>query len=243
MIDPRRERVYAAKRVAAGAAAVTAGLGFVAVNAALALPALDARGLPLPATADLVAAYAGSVAAVLLGGLLGVGLSTLVRQQVTAIVIAVGLFLVLGGIGPLLGDVKRVLPAQVVQALQGGSAVVTSSRRIGGHDWEADVEARPARRRVVHVRILLWILTSRRRSLKVDQMRDLHELLAEAGSDEPAAALRACAELRRELEREEEGLVHRARVAGLSWVAIAGCLGVTKQAVHKKYAGRRLRRR
>ena len=74
-------------------------------------------------------------------------------------------------------------------------------------------------------------------------MRHVGQLVADAGSDDPAVALRACAELRRELEREEELLVQRARVAGLSWVEIAACLGVTKQAVHKKYAGRRLLRR
>jgi DNA-directed RNA polymerase specialized sigma24 family protein len=74
-------------------------------------------------------------------------------------------------------------------------------------------------------------------------MPDLSRLLTDTASDDPAAALRAFAELRRELEREEEALVHRGRVAGLSWVEIAACLGVTKQAVHKKYAGRRWRRR
>ena len=74
-------------------------------------------------------------------------------------------------------------------------------------------------------------------------MPDLPRLLTDTGSDDPSAALRAFAELRRELEREEEVLVHRGRVAGLSWVEIAACLGVTKQAVHKKYAGRRWGRR
>lgn len=74
-------------------------------------------------------------------------------------------------------------------------------------------------------------------------MPDLSRLLTESTGRDPAAALRASAELRRELEREEEVLVHRARVAGKSWVEIAACLGVTKQAVHKKYAGRRWGRR
>jgi hypothetical protein len=74
-------------------------------------------------------------------------------------------------------------------------------------------------------------------------MLDLSRLLSDTANDNPAAALRAFAELRRELNREEEVLVHRGRVAGLSWVEIAACLGVTKQAVHKKYAGRRWGRR
>ena len=71
----------------------------------------------------------------------------------------------------------------------------------------------------------------------------MRELVDETESQDPARALQALAELRRELEREEDVVVARARVAGLSWAEIAACLGVSKQAVHKKHAGGRLRRR
>ena len=67
-------------------------------------------------------------------------------------------------------------------------------------------------------------------------MRALETSPSEAGGD-PAGELRHLAALRRQLQREEEALVHRARVAGLSWTEIASALGVSKQAVHKKYAG------
>ncbi|MDT0344358.1 hypothetical protein [Streptomyces litchfieldiae] len=60
------------------------------------------------------------------------------------------------------------------------------------------------------------------------------------GEADPLAALRAAAGLRQRLEREEAVLVRRARNGGASWADIAGALGVTKQAVHKKYGGRRL---
>ena len=54
----------------------------------------------------------------------------------------------------------------------------------------------------------------------------------------PAEALYAVAELHMELARTETEAVLRARQAGLSWEAIAVCLGVSKQAVHKKYGKR-----
>jgi hypothetical protein len=59
---------------------------------------------------------------------------------------------------------------------------------------------------------------------------------------DPLQALRRATALRRRLEREEAALVRRARVGGASWAMVAEVLGVTKQAVHKKYAERQPRR-
>jgi DNA invertase Pin-like site-specific DNA recombinase len=66
----------------------------------------------------------------------------------------------------------------------------------------------------------------------------IHTLAAEAGSDDPIEALRAIARLRRELDRVEAAAARRARNANASWQLIALALGVSRQAVHKKY-GRR----
>lgn len=66
----------------------------------------------------------------------------------------------------------------------------------------------------------------------------IHTLAAEAGSEDPIEALRAIERLRRELDRVESVAVRRARNANASWQLIALALGVSRQAVHKKY-GRR----
>ncbi len=63
----------------------------------------------------------------------------------------------------------------------------------------------------------------------------IHTLAASAGDDDPVVALNAIAGLRRELDRVESVTVRRARTRGASWQLIALALGVSKQAVHKKY--------
>lgn len=71
--------------------------------------------------------------------------------------------------------------------------------------------------------------------MSIDSIRTL---VGEAGSDDPIEALRAVSRLRRELDAVEEVAVRRARVRGASWQLVALALGVSRQAVHKKY-GRR----
>jgi len=71
-------------------------------------------------------------------------------------------------------------------------------------------------------------------------MSEATKLAAEASSRDPHAGLSAVAALRRLLERLEALQVHNARLQGWSWKAIAEELGVSKQAVHRKHAGRRL---
>ena len=69
---------------------------------------------------------------------------------------------------------------------------------------------------------------------------NLVALAAQADDADPLEALRALAELRRRLDRLEAVAVRRARVRGVLWIHIAAALGVSKQAVHKRYGGRRL---
>lgn len=70
----------------------------------------------------------------------------------------------------------------------------------------------------------------------VDQVTEATKLAASASSKDPAIGLRAVAALRRLLDGLERLQVTNARSQGWSWEAIAADLGVTKQAVHKRYA-------
>ena len=61
--------------------------------------------------------------------------------------------------------------------------------------------------------------------------------------DDVRIALAATAAAAKEFERIQAVLVRRARAQGVTWADIASALGVSKQAVHKKYGGRGLFRK
>ncbi len=69
-------------------------------------------------------------------------------------------------------------------------------------------------------------------------MTEATELAAAAGSTDARVGLRAVLALRRLLETLEVLQVGNARRQGWSWQEIADALEVSKQAVHKKHAGR-----
>jgi hypothetical protein len=62
------------------------------------------------------------------------------------------------------------------------------------------------------------------------------EVITGTASEDPEVGLRAVASLRALLESVEELQVRRARELGWSWQQIAAQLGVSKQAVHQKFA-------
>ena len=76
-------------------------------------------------------------------------------------------------------------------------------------------------------------------------MADTTQVATAAGSTDPTVGLRAVRSLRVLVERLEDLQGQNARDAGMTWEQIAQLLGVTRQAVHKKYASGRgpLRRR
>jgi DNA-directed RNA polymerase specialized sigma24 family protein len=56
--------------------------------------------------------------------------------------------------------------------------------------------------------------------------------------DDPATAIAAVTALRRLADRMEREAVERAVDEGWTWQQIAQALGVTRQAAHKRHAGR-----
>ena len=70
-------------------------------------------------------------------------------------------------------------------------------------------------------------------------MTDTTKVAADASSRDPAVGLRAVRALRELADRLEELQVRNAREQGWTWQEIANLLGVTRQAVYKKYAAKR----
>ncbi|MBB5154283.1 helix-turn-helix domain-containing protein [Saccharopolyspora phatthalungensis] len=66
-------------------------------------------------------------------------------------------------------------------------------------------------------------------------MAEATELASAASSRDPRIGLRAVAALRKLLEQLEAVQIRNARNQGWSWQEIAGELGVSRQAVHKKH--------
>jgi DNA-binding NarL/FixJ family response regulator len=76
-------------------------------------------------------------------------------------------------------------------------------------------------------------------STYIDGVTEATKLAGAASSTDPTVGLRAVHALRGLLETLEELQVRNARASGWSWQQIAESLGVSRQAVHKKYGRRR----
>ena len=66
-------------------------------------------------------------------------------------------------------------------------------------------------------------------------MEPIHSLVAALDDADPVRALQAAAALQEDANRITTVLVRRARNAGCTWAEVAAALGVSRQAVHKRY--------
>jgi ABC-2 type transport system permease protein len=133
LITPRRTRLLLAKLLILAAAGAILGLGVFGAASAITVPVLAARHIPNQLDAGgLAAIIAGGTAATALFAILGVGLGALARNQVGAIVAALGLLYVaeplLGAI-PGIGDaVQRFGLAGLASAASATTAFVGTGR-------------------------------------------------------------------------------------------------------------------
>ncbi len=65
----------------------------------------------------------------------------------------------------------------------------------------------------------------------------LTQLARDLDDPDPLRALAASARLSAEVGRTQAALVRRARNRGATWAEIAAALGVTRQAVNRRYRG------
>jgi ABC-type transport system involved in multi-copper enzyme maturation permease subunit len=118
---PRRERVLAAKAIAAFGAGLLFGLAGAAVTTAAGLGAAAARGYPVALGAGTIARYgAGAVLGAGLLASLGAGLGMLVRSQLGAIItVFVWAFAAENTIGGLSHPIAPYLPFMAATSLAG----------------------------------------------------------------------------------------------------------------------------
>jgi ABC-2 type transport system permease protein len=121
---PRRPRLVLAKWVAAAAYSLLYGVVALAVGVAVSVLVLSARGLKLNLGAEgLVRALLFALLAFVLWGLIGIGIGTLVGNQIVAILVGVGVLFIdflAQNILPVFSwgdDVTRWLPIGVTSAL------------------------------------------------------------------------------------------------------------------------------
>jgi ABC-type transport system involved in multi-copper enzyme maturation permease subunit len=122
--SPRRVRVVVAKLVALSLAGIGYGAVTVASGMVVGVPILLAKGADLRLTSDgIPRALVLAVLAVALWAVLGLGIGTLIRNQVVALLVAIGvawiaeplLALALNALD--VGSVARFLPTQATTAL------------------------------------------------------------------------------------------------------------------------------
>ncbi|GLZ07940.1 ABC transporter permease [Actinomadura sp. NBRC 104412] len=140
LLTPRRGRLLVAKLISYFLFGAAFGLATVLVTAVVAVIALAIRGGPTnPLEHDVPLILGGAVLAMALYSLVGLGLGALIRNQIAAIIVAVGwVQLVEGILTVALPEVGQWLPAGAVRAVTltssafGGSGTLDTLPAWGG---------------------------------------------------------------------------------------------------------------
>jgi ABC-2 type transport system permease protein len=121
LVTPRRLRAVASQVIACAVAGLTVGVVSFAISAAIAIPWVSAKGVPLPPASDLLGVVAGVGAYAGLAAALGAGLGALLRNQVAAVVIVlVQIFVVDPTLAALIDGFSQFTLTGLGVALSGG---------------------------------------------------------------------------------------------------------------------------
>jgi ABC-2 type transport system permease protein len=125
LITPRRTPLLAAKLITLAAAGLGIGLLATGAAAAIALPVLAARHIPSQIDgAQLAGIIAGGAAATALAAVLGIGIGTVIRNQVGAVITILSLLYVAE---PLLGFIPHLGTAVQTYGLGGLASAATGT--------------------------------------------------------------------------------------------------------------------
>lgn len=121
LITPERRRVVRAKLTAAGIVGIATGVVASLLTLAIALPWLNSRHVDLGAhSADVIVVILGGIAATAIGGLVGVGIGALMRNQTLAITFTlVWTFIVESMLTNFAPGVGRWFPGGAASAMSG----------------------------------------------------------------------------------------------------------------------------
>lgn len=125
LVEPRRERVIAAKMAVSMAVGVVYALAGVATALVIAVPWLSIRGIAIQwSEAEIIPTIIGTFISVTLFAIVGVGVGVLIRNQVAAVVSALAYRFVAESLISLIPGVKEIypyLPGAAASALVSGS--------------------------------------------------------------------------------------------------------------------------
>jgi ABC-2 type transport system permease protein len=133
LIEPRRERVIAAKLAVMAFLGLLYAVASIAVSSAVALIWLGARGVGVEwAAASLALVLLGNVGVVAIYAVVGVGVGVLVRNQVAALISSLMVIIFIepiAGIVPGVKDAYKFFPEGASRAITGAGGASTSTNQ------------------------------------------------------------------------------------------------------------------
>ena len=136
LVAPARGRLLSARIVAYALAGLIIGLVMTAVAFAIGLPLLSGQPGPEPARIDYLRAAGGGLLTIVLSTILGVGVGTLVGNQIAAVIGSLVWIFIIEPLSNLVGSISKFTIGQAATAIAGDTggdaAVGRGSRGVAG---------------------------------------------------------------------------------------------------------------